>query len=241
MAGLTFRTGSQGDRHVDESTEMQAAIGRQWQEIRSRGLFGKTDMYIRTKATRHTNQLRAMFDTPNVSIVSTPSVDDYDEVLLRNLQSNYDGVFFTRPDLLFKDDFMYAVDALRQDAVTFPFVTWDCENELPSHKWRVADTFMYVPKDFILELSIKNGEHDGSFEWRSHSGVEKIPEHIPVRTLIPSHHDSDSQKDWNPLYVMSGREQHALIPPRYGASDCWGKKLDMRKVGRGNFCRWTWC
>ena len=78
LAGLNFRTGSQGDIHVDKSTEMQAAIGKQWQEIRSRGLFGKTDMYIRTKANQHTNQLRAMFDTPNVSIVSTPSVDDYD-------------------------------------------------------------------------------------------------------------------------------------------------------------------
>lgn len=249
LVGLTFRTASQAhNRDIDENTKivtenskLQADIGKQWHEIRSQRLFGRTDLYIRTKPNKHTEHLFDMFSTPNISIVNTDTVDDYDAELLKKLQSQYDGVFFTRPDLLFKSDFLRAVDALNQDAVIFPFVTWDCLNKTPKRNWRVADTFMYVPKQFMQEMSLESGEHEGPFQWRSHNGVDVIPEHIPVRTLVPSHHDSDSYKDWNPFYIMNGREEHALVPPVYDDVDCWGDTLNVRKKRQHTVCHWPWC
>lgn len=112
----------------------------------------------------------------------------------------YKYVMFIRADLALKP-YMWEVFRPQQwDRVMFSFLTWivwcmygDCP--------RVADMLMFVPAKYIGAV-IKNG----NAKYLTHEACLKCNEDgVPYGFMIETLHDSDSAKDWNPMYRVVNR------------------------------------
>jgi hypothetical protein len=124
----------------------------------------------------------------------------------KHIFHNYDYIFFLRIDLCLKPMFK-TVWQTPVDKIMYPFICF-----IPYHKTykglpRIADTMIYIPKSKYNILFYSNTipevfSHD-SWYYLLQSGIQSS--HIDV--FLKTYHDSDSYKDWNPLYCMLYRPQ----------------------------------
>lgn len=120
--------------------------------------------------------------------------------------SDFDFVYFIRIDLFLKKNF-FKKFYLDNEKVIWPFTCFAYFNDevVPFYKWvespRISDLMVYIPKKFFYLIKNKkvNLGHDG---WH-HLKLQGVQQELLINTL----HDSDSQKDWNPLYRISGRPE----------------------------------
>lgn len=112
------------------------------------------------------------------------------------------AIFLARIDLLFHANVpLPAPEVARRHSETIlaPWVIWPkCNQSLVGHP-RVGDTLFFVPRpraeDFVRVVA--------GTGWLSlHELADQI---VDVDVLFVSQHDTDSAKDWNPLYTMIGR------------------------------------
>ena len=115
--------------------------------------------------------------------------------------SAYDFVLCMRIDLCLTDKFTEVFDP-SSECILFPSVCWKFlgGDKVGSHP-RVNDMMMYVPKRFAHLLNKINLGH--------RSWLELVEEHQlqydDLDTMLDTYHDSDSAKDFNPIYYLVNR------------------------------------
>jgi hypothetical protein len=119
---------------------------------------------------------------------------------------NYDFVFVSRIDLEFKESFNQVFDPT-WNTVHYPFITWFPPEDKKNTHPRVTDTMVFIPKGISFDdLSLS---HESWFDY-----VEKGHKYDELDVMIDTLHDSDSEKDYNPLYTIVNRpatdEWHSL-------------------------------
>lgn len=133
-------------------------------------------------------------------------------------KDNTTGAFFPadyfilmRPDMIFKQD-MYGYWNKSKDSVAFPFHEWcawnlfdDCRKDWPGKCWRVPDRLVALPRHGMEIVLNKNIDLQHKMYKRLvNTNDNWISTHL--KFWLNEDHDSDSGKDWNPMYEIAGRE-----------------------------------
>lgn len=112
----------------------------------------------------------------------------------------YTFVLCLRIDLMLKDAFIALFNPFWQE-IRFPSVcfkkdNWHlCAGGIP----RVSDMMLFVPQRYLSFLTGSLLCHEGWLILHTHPVV--------VSTMLDTYHDSDSEKDWNPLYRIVNRPE----------------------------------
>jgi hypothetical protein len=132
-----------------------------------------------------------------------------------------DFVLVLRVDLVLKPLFMRLFDPAA-DRLLYSSVCMLPYHVLHDNIPRAADMVLFVPRRH-LEVFLRGRPPGGGF--LTHHGFESCrarglrwPEDVGV--YLPTFHDSDSEKDWNPLYRIANRPE----------SRCWqsrGRTVDV--------------
>jgi hypothetical protein len=115
---------------------------------------------------------------------------------------HYDFIFYIRIDLFLKEKLLESINHL-PEKILFANICWTidciCQKLYP----RVNDMMMYVPKKFFPKLKFVHVYHDAWY----HLIVKGKMNNDDLDFIINTFHDSDSQKDYNPLYYIVNRPQ----------------------------------
>lgn len=127
-----------------------------------------------------------------------------------------DFVFIFRIDLIFKDK-MLSSFRYKSNCVLYPSLLWKIMPPLPSEyewafpniavngRYRVNDTFLFVHKARFEQL------FDGQIQLH-HDALQNMSDELynNVSFFVNTYHDSDSEKDWNPLYKIANRPESKI-------------------------------
>jgi hypothetical protein len=128
-----------------------------------------------------------------------------DKSTIDDFRQAYDFILYFRIDLFLKAEFIGRFDP-RSDTILYPCVCF-----IPHHRVgndpRVNDTMMFIPSRLFSHLSSIMICHE-SWHYLVSRGELTYDD---LGTMISTFHDSDSFKDWNPLYYIVNREQNATF------------------------------
>jgi hypothetical protein len=117
----------------------------------------------------------------------------------------YDFVFYFRIDLFLKDHFFMDVFNPRWNTIRFPSICWK-QGSIHNGKPRVNDMMLFIPKPFFDHIDNISLCHDA---WYLFSNDLNIKE-SDMDVMIHTYHDSDTEKDWNPLYHIVNRPESTI-------------------------------
>ena len=117
-----------------------------------------------------------------------------------NLQ-NYDIILYFRVDLFLKDHFTDIFDP-NWTTIRFPTICWK-RDSVYNCKPRVNDMMLFIPKQFFDHLDNIPICHE---TWYILSNELHISDN-DMDVMINTYHDSDSEKDLNPLYYIVNRSE----------------------------------
>jgi hypothetical protein len=128
---------------------------------------------------------------------------------------NFEALFVTRFDVILKASFSCALRIADRNKILFSFRCWTRGDTL-GKDWaradRIADMMTWVPRkhfDFECIPCLVNN-HDARGYIRKHK--RKRWELANVGYILPGdQHDSDPEKDWNPLYKLAARPEGADV------------------------------
>jgi len=119
----------------------------------------------------------------------------------QTLEELYDFVFYCRVDLFLKPNFHATVD-LSWSTIRFPFICWKRRAVTKGHP-RVSDTMLFIPSHYFSYMARFVIGHIAW--WHAVTNLSLVYDDLDV--MITTFHDSDSQKDWNPLYRIVNRAE----------------------------------
>jgi hypothetical protein len=212
VVGEMFRSGGQYTRIKDTpesySPQKEACASHISLANRLIDLGFETEFFIESYATKNEIEMKSWYgDRLKICNLRETLVglENLTRQALANLESVYDCVFVCRGDLLLKDMFIDCFDP-SWDSVLFPFACW-INQHMHFNKPRVSDTMMFIPGRLIDEL--KNRlfiSHEAWWNFVEH----KVLSDDDLGFMINTYHDSDSEKDYNPLYRMVGRKESSF-------------------------------
>lgn len=129
---------------------------------------------------------------------------------LENIDQSYDSILAIRPDICFKDFFLNIFNPCATK-ICYPSVCFIGAHR-SGNSPRVNDTIVFIPRKYFdliyYNIGIKT-YHEAIKDYIDHSDKIDKPLHLSndfdffLRTL----HDSDSAKDYNPLYYLVSRPE----------------------------------
>ena len=210
MAGGSFRNGSQGNTRRGEEISYEQQINACQSHIK---LFKHikekyncdSDVVISTYNTQYNEDL---FNTYGSHLVGKYTRDD--EIGIKGLFQNgakvvdissYDFLCYIRIDLFLKDKFIEIFNPT-WNIIHYPFICWK-KDSVENGKPRVCDLITYIPKRFFYVVPSMTVAHD---EWLNFANNFNI-DVDDMNVMINTYHDSDSEKDNNPLYYIVNRPE----------------------------------
>lgn len=217
--GESFRLGSQYTRnrgsqeaHAEQIKASQshkdliAFINREW---------GYTvDVYIHTYSTQYDDKLLAVYDPVTHSVFLEPSstvthsINDHVALSKTAIsqKTNYAFIWFIRIDLYLKGTLLDRLAQIGptpfQERILYPSMCYIGHHKTCS--WpRVNDTMMSIPMKYrdLLDSGELALNHDS---WAS---IANKRSDVNLGFLLDTLHDSDSEKDWNPIYTIVNRSE----------------------------------
>lgn len=214
LIGESFREGGQysrlRDTEIGKNTQFIATESHV-NFIKKLNEFGiETNVIINTYETKYENELKSWYNKNIIKILINDELIGIKNLVNNALKSietnNYDFIIVIRIDLFLKEQFVTnIINKINCNKILFPFITWtkDCEyNNCP----RVADTILFIPKKyFYLTREEKQIylSHDAWYLNKINYGLSSSDMDVMIYTF----HDSDSSKDFNPLYYMVSRSE----------------------------------
>lgn len=212
LFGESFRLGGQGNRNIGSNESYHAQILAANSHVNFiKDLNGKgvnVDVYISSYKTKFSDDLVNVYK--DVLIGS----DFYDHLMgHENLINNkinkiadikkYDFLLIMRIDLYLKNKFTEIFNS-NWDKILWPSICFKPHHKCGIHP-RVNDMMIFVPKKYYSHL-----EH---FHKLTHEQWARLVEHTSLDyncldTMINTFHDSDSAKDFNPLYYIVNRYEN---------------------------------
>jgi len=118
---------------------------------------------------------------------------------------NYRFIHYIRIDLCLKPAFSELFKL--SSRLRFSSVCWRRDCKLPNGMHRVSDMMMYIPHN--LFWLVTHGHiylhHEAYYAYMLCGLSEE-----DIGFVVNGYHDSDSAKDWNPLYAIANREECAI-------------------------------
>lgn len=219
--GESFRQGNQGCRTI--GTPQSFEPQRQACESHRRWLAqyspNECDVYVSTVETCYTQDLIEWYRETKCLvnyITVKPHMSSFQlhfQNAVQMIKQEYEFVFIIRIDLVLKkyfcDIWKRAFNKnILQEKIVFPSICWTRNNShIYRMKPRVNDTMMCIPKRYI-SLFKQNKLvlcHEAWYIILFINALEVTDEDFAL--LLDTFHDSDSYKDWNPIYYFCGRPE----------------------------------
>lgn len=125
-------------------------------------------------------------------------------IKLKNIEEQYDGILVIRPDMYLKKFFFEIFDPY-SDKICYPSVCFIGQHRVDGYP-RINDTMVFVPKKFLQIVYYTVGiklYHEAIKDYiTSHNLNLNNDFDFFLKTL----HDSDSYKDYNPIYYFVSRK-----------------------------------
>jgi len=217
LYGEAFREGKQFDRKRDTTksfeNQMKACDShiKFIEMMKSKNI--EMDVSISTYCTKYEKELKEKYANYNLFYsCETTMIKDVPTSIkhmatqgVKNIKlDDYSFVLFTRNDICFKDEFIENFQP--GERIQFVSQHWshhDCFME-DSRPYPVINTIiMYVPKKYYFITKDLRIDHDS---WKYFIQKKKLKD-TDMELMLDTYHDSDSYKDYNPLYYMVGRKQ----------------------------------
>lgn len=215
--GETFRMGGQGTRSIgsDESYSEQIKASKSHisfiEDLKERKCCS-ADVYISTYNTKFNSDLLNIY---NKVLIGSDFYDErigYNRLLHNSIGkikdlTVYDFVFFSRINICFKDEFLNVFNPgyPNWDKILFPSICWFRDSKVGNHP-RVNDMMIYIPKryyNYIKNIAYE-AYYDGHRMWYNLIGQTDLT-YDDIDTMLNTYHDSDSAKDFNPIYYIVNR------------------------------------
>jgi len=215
LFGESFRLGTQGTRNRGSKQSYEEQIKAAKSHINFISNLQKKNINIIVSINSYTTQ----YDKDLTDIYKDLL---YDNVFYTNLlgQSalinncinridnidSYDFILCMRIDLFLKDKFI-EIFKLDDDKILFPSICFEPHHKIGKHP-RINDMMMYIPKKYIIFFK-QNGVNLYHDTW--YNLVTKYNfNYNQLDTMLNTYHDSDSYKDWNPIYYIVNRPENSI-------------------------------
>jgi hypothetical protein len=212
LIGETFRKGGQNSRNRGSPEAYDGQIEACNSHIRfiehtcSKYKLNSFSVYIASYNTQYNNNLLSVYKKYLIGHIFYENVIGINTLFhnsFNNIENkeNYDFILFIRIDLFLKQ---YFTDVFNPtiNKILLPSICWyrDCRyNNIP----RVNSILVYVPKKYYKYIKNISFYHD---LWlKIINSTDLTVEDLDV--MINTYHDSDSEKDYNPLYYIVNRNQ----------------------------------
>jgi len=221
--GECFRTGGHGSRARDTPESINAQHAASLTHVKlinniKEKYNMEIDVAINSYKTNNQDLLLNWYNNNNLTIIFSNFIDAMigQEALINIALHNeklanitcYEFIFICRIDLFLKD-LMFELFNPYSQKLTFPSVCWvkDCVcNNMP----RVNDTMLFIPKQMLNNDFIVNKKVSFKHEsWFIYVHDYKL-NFYDLTVYLDTYHDSDSAKDFNPLYYMIGRQESSI-------------------------------
>lgn len=228
ISGESFREGAQNSRQkgTEKSVKDQMLAAESHSQFvkqaANRGI--KFDVAISTYDTQYAERLKSFYgllkDDKTIgsfefnTSYSMKSQQRLFNELLVNFDESYDFMLWFRIDLFLKPEFSGVFDP-EWKRIKAPFVCWKILPGLKHYhavpRPRVADTMLFVPAKLrhVVTSPAFELSHGmwGVYNSTWAKEIESHDYHKGMGVMIDTLHDSDSAKDWNPLYRIVNRPE----------------------------------
>jgi len=218
LFGEAFRLGGPGTRNrgSDESYEGQIKASMSHmafiKDLKSKGV--DMGVYISSYNTKFNDTLLKTYENTLIghtfydylvgqhglirTALDTISSGTYD------FTDTYDFILIMRIDLFLKDRFMEIFNP-NWNTIMFPSICFKPHHKEGIHP-RVNDMMIYIPKKYFNYLqNIRYNFFDGGHQQWSHLIQSTDLKYEDLDTMLNTFHDSDSAKDFNPIYYIVNR------------------------------------
>ena len=210
--GEAFRFGSQNTkiRGIEQSYEEQIKASKSHvqliKKIEEKYQLEKSDVVINSYNTQYNEDLLKIYNeflincTFNISLIG---LNNLFHNCIHDIQNSeiYDFVFYIRIDLFLKDLFFEIID-INQDKILFPSICWFKDCMYKSYP-RINDMMIFIPKQYYSKIQYINVYHDAWYKLVKCGNMKNEDLDLIINTF----HDSDSEKDYNPLYYIVNRDE----------------------------------
>lgn len=221
IAGEAFRSGGQGSRVTGQAESYEPQVAAAQTHIALIDRVATTyaiDVQVETYHTPYTDDLVRVYGDRIVGVDVHKELLGIDGLFRAGVSSagvDYDFIFFLRIDAYLKDAMLDRFDPT-VDKITWPSVTWLQDCTVRGHP-RVNDVFVFVPKRFFRYLSVMVFNHNCWARLMERTGLT----YNDLGTVLDTCHDSDSEKDQNPLYFIVNRPENPIWSSRGYVFNKW--------------------
>jgi hypothetical protein len=211
LIGEAFRKGGQYSRlrGLPESFEDQINACKSHIKlinlIETIHFISKIDVVIESYTTSYDKILSSLYKDNLIHSTFHPDAIGLNNLIKDSINhiklSEYNFIFFMRIDLCFKNRF-YEVFDPNWDTIKFPTVCFK-ERSVYKNFPRINDTMLFLPRKYFDRIQYINLCHESWYNLRM-SGQFKVED---LNVMIDTYHDSDSAKDYNPLYRIVNRPE----------------------------------
>jgi hypothetical protein len=217
LTGESFRLGGQGNRNTGSDNSYLEQINAANSHIHFLEHLKENqncdmDVFIASYNTKFNNELISIYSNYLIGY------DYYEHLIgqnnlinnsLKNIQKIelYDFILFMRIDLFLKKEFSRVFDC-KSELILFPSICFKPHHKVGIHP-RVNDIMLYFPKKYFnyLKYVAMFVGHDQWYNFIENTDLK----YDDLGTMLNTFHDSDSAKDWNPLYYIVNREESKIF------------------------------
>ena len=212
FAGESFRMGGQYSRNIGSDESFQPQYKAAESHIKFiNSLIKKEityDLFINTYETPFYNDLIKWYSNLNSFYIKNDHniknnlQNLFNEVLniKRNTLDSYDFILCARIDMCFKDYFIEQFNPL-WEKIMFPSICFIPYHTTINNEPRVNDTMIFIPKKLFSVIPNFNINHYSWYNYKKYCNMTNDN----LDLILSTYHDSDTAKDWNPLYYLVGR------------------------------------
>ena len=203
--GESFRTGGQCSRIRGEETsvlgqKMACESHSRFIKHISEKYSVNIDVHISTYNTPYNELLLSFYENPTFTFYD--NLIGLNTLFHNSIKSDYDFIFYLRIDIFLKQK-LFDIFNPNATMILFPSVCFIPYERINGHP-RISDTMLFIPKKY--------------FEYIKNVVVGHSTWHILIQdtdltyrdmdTLLNTYHDSDSEKDFNPIYYIVNRNEN---------------------------------
>jgi len=219
--GECFRTGGHGSRTRDTPESILSQQSASLTHVKLINIIKEKhnmeiDIAINSYKTNNQDLLLTWYSSENIIFSNFIEIMIGQEALINTALHNeklaniscYEFIFICRIDLFLKDLMFELFDPYSQK-LTFPSVCW-IKDSVCNGMPRVNDTMLFIPKQMLNSNFIVNKKVSFRHEsWFTYVHDYKL-NFYDLTVYLDTYHDSDSAKDFNPLYYMIGRQESSI-------------------------------
>lgn len=212
LLGESFRLGCQGNRNrgTTESynEQMKACKSHNTfiEHIITKFNMESVSVYISSYTTQFDNDLLSNYNKYLIGNTLYPDVIGITSLFhnsinkIQNIEK-YDFVLYIRIDLFLKEYFIEIFNPTI-NIILFPSICWARDCKTGSNP-RVNNMILFVPKKYYTYINKIEMYHN---DWDILINKTDLT-YNDLDTMIHTYHDSDSFKDYNPLYYIVNRQE----------------------------------